>query len=469
MTIPRCQPNCCSTTLLLAVQFALGYTLGLAPGSGLPLAAKNIESKNNAPKQIELLRLVPTLDKLPERRLLKGSIGHDEGQGVPVNIFGYSEVASPASKSGAGSIKMVEIGYVKPYSAAWRGGLSAGDKVLATKVQLPQALLTIERGGKRYGCLLETKQKLPIALTGKVDENKSDAQILSEYSIVMLIDSSASMQTADCPGNISRWQWCKDHMKDLFVADIAGRLGQQSNVSIITFDSNYRSHRNCSTAQLPQIFQDTEPSGETFMAPALTEAFALVRNQLNYSKPAMLTVISDGRFNDSESLKKAIIAQVNNLTKPELLSIVFLEVGTPDKALKELDNELIKQGAKSDIVTVIPFSQATSKGLVHSLAATVPKPKTAETAIKGSVSTAENTAKAAISKHIIYPSKATPHQPAPLIQPKTIVQVQGRPKPQPPIKAHPTGTSLNAKANALPQEVDEKEQVLKRGANRTYP
>lgn len=175
------------------MQFALGYTLGLAPGSGLPLAAKNIESKNNAPKQIELLRLVPTLDKLPERRLLKGSIGHDEGQGVPVNIFGYSEVASPASKSGAGSIKMVEIGYVKPYSAAWRGGLSAGDKVLATKVQLPQALLTIERGGKRYGCLLETKQKLPIALTGKVDENKSDAQILSEYSIVMLIDSSASM------------------------------------------------------------------------------------------------------------------------------------------------------------------------------------------------------------------------------------------------------------------------------------
>jgi uncharacterized protein YegL len=320
---------------------------------------------------------------------------------------------------------------------------------------------------------METKQTLPIALSGKATENKSDAQILSEYAIVMLIDSSASMQTADCPGSISRWQWCKEHMKDLYVANFTSNLGSlrnQSNVSIITFDSNYRSHRNCSTAQLPQIFQDSEPSGETFMAPALTEAFALVRNQLNYDRPAMITVVSDGRLNDAESLKKAIIAQVNSLSKPELLSIVFLEVGTPDKLLKQLDSELVKQGAKADIITVVPFSQATSQGLVHSLAATVPKPKSAETtALKGAASTSENKAKAAISAHIILPSKATPHQPAPLIQPKTIVQPQGRPKPQPPIKAHPTGTSLEAKAKALPQEIDEKEQVLKRNANRTYP
>ncbi len=459
MKTPKSAPTVLCLALLLAVQ--------IGTGSALPLCAKNIDATISNTKEIQLLRLIPTLDKLPERRMLKGSVGHDEGpEGIPVNIFGFSEVASKDAKGGAPT---VQIGYVKPYTAAWRSGLTAGDKVLATKVQLPQALLTIERGGKRYGCLLETKQQLPIGLAGKVNENKSDAQILSEYAIVMLIDSSASMQTADCPGNISRWQWCKDHMKDLFVADNAGIMGKQSNVSIITFDSNYRSHRNCSTAQLPQIFQDTEPSGETFMAPALTEAFAVVRNQLNYGKPTMITVVSDGRLNDADSLKKTIIAQVNSLSKPDLLSIVFLEVGTPDKMLKELDNELVKQGAKADIITVLPFSQATSKGLVHSLAATVPKPKAAETTIKGTVSTSENKAKAAISAHIIFPAKPTPHLPAPLIQPKTIVQPQGRPKPQPPIKAHPTGTSLEAKANALPQEIDEKEQVLRRNANRTYP
>ncbi len=110
---------------LLALQLSFGVSFEVGFGRGLPAAAKDIE----------LLRLVPTLDNLPERRLLKGSIGHDEGQqGLPVNnvnIFGYSEVAS---KNGKGGVETIHIGYVKPYTAAWRSGLSAGDKVLATKV-----------------------------------------------------------------------------------------------------------------------------------------------------------------------------------------------------------------------------------------------------------------------------------------------------------------------------------------------
>jgi hypothetical protein len=120
------------TAIFFAVTLLL--TAQTAPGLRLPVAAKGIE----------FLKLVPTLDKLPERRLLKGSVGLDEGpEGIPVNIFGYSEVVSADGKG------TVQIGYVKPYTAAWRSGLSAGDKVLATKVQLPQALLTIERGGTK--------------------------------------------------------------------------------------------------------------------------------------------------------------------------------------------------------------------------------------------------------------------------------------------------------------------------------
>ena len=412
---------------------------------------------------IVLRSLVPTLDKLPERRLLKGSVGQNEDLGgPPVNVFGYAEEAD-----GKGGVK---ISFVRPYTAAWRGGLSAGDKVLASQVKLPEALLTIERGGKRYACLLETKQKLPMALTGKATENKTDSQILAERAIVMLIDSSASMQTADCPGNVSRWQWCRDHIKELYVADSGSLRGNQSNVSIITFDSNYRSHRNCSTAELPHIFQANEPAGETFMAPALNEAFALVRNQLNYGKPAMIAIVSDGRPSDGDRLKNAIISQVNNLSKPELLSIVFIEVGSPEKLLRELDGDLVKQGAKADVVSVVPIGQTNSQGLVHTLASTVPKPKAPENALKASLSTSENRAKAALSAHIIMPPpKETEHKPAPLIQHKTLVQPQATPSARPPVKAHPTGTSLEAKAGSMVQEIDEKEAVLKHQANRTYP
>ena len=418
-------------------------------------------------KDIVLRSLVPTFDKLPARQVLKGSVGQTEDLGRLVNLFGYETQVDSKGDT--------RIGYVKPYTAAWRGGLSAGDKVLGNKVQMPEALLTIERAGKKYSCLMQTKQNLPITLKAKTTENKIDAEILADFAIVMLIDSSASMQTTDCPGNISRWQWCKEHVKDLYVAEkIAAAKsigGNQSKVSIITFDSNFRSHRNCSTAELPRIFQDSEPSGETYLAPAIADAFALVRNQLAYGKPAMLAVVTDGRLNDGDRIKNTIVAQVNSLAKPELLSIVFLEVGTPDKLLKELDKELIKQGAKADVITVVPFSQATSKGLVHSLADTVPKPKAAEsTALKGSAVSTENKAKAAISAHIFGPPpKEQGHKPAPLVVPKTIVIPQGAPAKHAAIKAHPSGTSLDAKTGVLPQEVDEKEQVLKRNANRTYP
>lgn len=126
MKTPKSAPTVLCLALLLAVQ--------IGTGSALPLCAKNIDATSSNTKEIQLLRLIPTLDKLPERRMLKGSVGHDEGpEGIPVNIFGFSEVASKDAKGGAPT---VQIGYVKPYTAAWRSGLTAGDKVLATKVQL---------------------------------------------------------------------------------------------------------------------------------------------------------------------------------------------------------------------------------------------------------------------------------------------------------------------------------------------
>lgn len=415
-----------------------------------------------ADKPFELKSLTPTFDILPARPVLKGMVGHTEEMGgAAVNIFGYAE-----STDGKGNHL---ISYVRPYTAAWRSGLSVGDKVLGVHVELPKELLTIERAGKKYSCLLETKQKLPSPTAPVAGGIKTDAERLAQHAMVMLIDSSASMQTADCPGNVTRWQWCKDHVKELYAAD----KGRAQNISFITFDSNFRSHRNSLMSELPNIFQDTEPAGETYMAPAVAEAFSLVRNQLSYGQPAIVTIVSDGRPSDAERLKSTIISQVNSLAKPELLSIVFIEVGTPEKYLKELDSELTKQGAKADVVSVIPFSKASEQGLVKALASTLPKPKTEETAtVKASITATnagENKAKAAISAHIFVP-------PAPGSGAvKTVVQVAPPVKPHPIavqahpiIKAHPAGTSLEAKAGSLPKEVDEREQVLKNSANKTY-
>jgi uncharacterized protein YegL len=299
---------------------------------------------------------------------------------------------------------------------------------------------------------------------------KSDTQTLTDYAIAMVVDNSASMGTKDCPGGISRWQWCKEHISVLHSED---RGALQRNISIVTFDSNFHSRQNCSPSELQSVFERGNPSGESNMAPALDEAFLLVRRQLDMGKPAIVSVISDGRPSDVDSVKKAIIRETHALAKPTLLSIVFIEVGTPEHYLQELDNDLVKQGAAADIVKVIPFGVASSQGLSKTLASTIPKPvEKSGPLAAGATVNAQNRAKDAVAGHIYIYTPPPPHTPAaPVSRPASQAVVTPRPAvvPAPAIKAHASGTPVNgAGAASTAQEVDEKAAALRGSANRTY-
>jgi len=408
-----------------------------------------------------------TLDPLPPPKVLHGSVVESTAPGPPAtNVFGYAE---------RGSLYPTTITYVAPDSVAWLRGLQPGDHVVAAHVTPEKAVLIVQRGQKKYSCVLRTGALS--ALTGLADNSDgkklsakaehSDTRTLATYAITMVVDNSASMGTKDCPGGISRWQWCKDHISDLYVED-KGVL--QKNISIVTFDSNFHSRQNCSPGELQSVFAGGNPGGETIMAPALEEAFLLVRSQLSSGRPAIVAVISDGRPSDADNVKKTIIKETNVLSRPKLLTIVFIEVGTPEHYLQELDNDLVKQGAAADIVKVIPFSAASSQGLSKTLASTVPKPppeNSPKTSLSATVSTdGPNKAKEAVASHIfIYtppgPDKKPAPQPTPRPQPPVV--------PAPPIKAHPTGVSAEAAAAvAKPLEVDEKAATLKNSANKTY-
>jgi uncharacterized protein YegL len=281
----------------------------------------------------------------------------------------------------------------------------------------------------------------------------------------MMVDDSASMGTLDCPGKKSRWQWCREHIHEMY-KDGNGLL--QNNISIITFDSNFRSYRNCSPSKLTDVFNSVTPEGETNMAPALDEAFSLVRSQLERQQPALVSLISDGRPTDVDAVKKSIITEINKLSHPELLSIVFIEVGTPEHYLHELDEDLVKQGAVKDIVSVIPFGSVASQSLTVTLSSAVAKADESlqsKGLLSGKVSS-ENEAKKTIDSHIGSPSAVAAHKPPPAVKAAPVVA-------KPPIKAHPSGTSADGKIETVkvevkPVEVDEKESVLKHAANKTY-
>jgi len=409
--------------------------------------------------------LVPTLEPLPAPKVLKGSVLEAvTAPPPPVNIFGYAD---------QGSRYPTQVLYVAPNSVAWRAGLQSGDRILSGQVHDNRALLTVQRQGKKYSCYLNNE---PVVAKLKSAAAKSDTEALSDYAIAMVVDNSASMGTRDCPGEISRWQWCQDHITELYNQQ-NGVL--QRNISIITFDSNFHSRQNCSPQALKSVFADGTPSGETYMAPALEEAFLLVRSQLSAGRPAIVSVVSDGRPSDVESVKKAIIRETNVLAKPKLLTVVFIEVGTPERYLQELDNDLVKLGAAADIVKVIPFAEASTQGLSKTLASTIPKtPATVTTSLAGSASASvstENRAREAINSHIFTynPNAGTRH--TLVIKARPIAPTRSTTTSTPPsvvkIKAHPSGTTAEAIAvpsKTKPVEVDEKAAALRGSANRTY-
>jgi uncharacterized protein YegL len=416
----------------------------------------------SAKEKIFLQAQTAKMDRLPPPRVLLGSVGQTVASDIPTrptNVLGFSQSGADYPKT---------ITFVKPGSLAWNAGLQAGDKILEAHATDVLAGMIVQRVKKKYFCMLDLSKATSVkGSAGKAPEKaeNKDAKRLSTRSIVMMVDDSASMGTLDCPGKKSRWQWCREHIHDMY-KDSNGLL--QNNISIITFDSNYRSYRNCSPSKLTDVFNSVTPEGETNMAPALDEAFSLVRSQLERGQPALVSLISDGRPTDVDAVKKSIITEVNKLSHPELLSIVFIEVGTPEHYLHELDENLVKQGAAKDIVSVVPFGSVSSQSLTITLSSAVSKADESlqsKGLLSGKLSS-ENVAKKAVDSHIGSPSTVAAPKPPPPVKPAPVVA-------KPPIKAHPSGTSADGKVERVkvevkPVEVDEKESVLKHAANKTY-
>ena len=69
------------------------------------------------------------------------------------------------------------------------------------------------------------------------------AQVLSGYDIELIVDQSVSMENVDCPGGMTRWNWCGKQAKDL-----ARQLAPfvQQGFTLTTFNKEYQVYRNAS-------------------------------------------------------------------------------------------------------------------------------------------------------------------------------------------------------------------------------
>lgn len=422
----------------------------------LGLTRPEVISASYAKEKIKLEKLFAKLDKLPPPILLKTGIGTNVYQPANINDFGYVQ---------SSNLFPSKITFVAPRSGAWSSGLQQNDKLLAASFDTRSATLIVERNGKKYLCQINA-YKPPVAARKEAppDEN---SKALSKHEIVLLVDSSASMNTKDCPNNKSRWQWCRDQASNLLKEKIL--VGK---TSIALFSSNFSSHAHCSLSDLPHVFENNSASGETNLAPPLKDALESLSSQLYAGRPALITIITDGRPTDVDKVRKLLIDTANSLKDPTLLNITFIEIGTPEKYLKEFDTDLVKQGAKADIVSLYPFSEVNQKGMVKVLAQSIKRPEPATQAVflteaqiklQTSIKVAEEKRLQQEAASKILRESANKRYsfspPSKSQAPHTIS------KPRPiPIKAHPTGTLQNPPVT----EINERDSVLKDGVNKTY-
>lgn len=197
---------------------------------------------------------------------------------------------------------------------------------------------------------------------------------LKNRDYVLVIDKSGSMTANDCPGGKSRWESAKES-----TIAIANKICEfdPDGITVYTFAGSFKKYENTTASKVAQIFQENEPMGGTTLGPVLADVFAdySSRKKAGSTKAngEMLLVVTDGQPSDESAVAKEIIKFGNGLDNADQeYGISFLQIGKDAEAarfLKKLDDDLVSQGAKHDIVDTKTFEEVETIGLTETLVA----------------------------------------------------------------------------------------------------
>lgn len=200
----------------------------------------------------------------------------------------------------------------------------------------------------------------------------TDVSKLKDRDYVLVIDKSGSMGTKDCPGNKSRWDYCKETTQA-----IAAKIQEldPDGITVYTFGSGFKRYDGVTADKVAQIFKENEPAGGTNMNPFLRDVFSDYNKRKSAGSTKangeMLLVVTDGASDDMAQIAKQIVTFGNSLANADdEYGIGFFQVGNdPDASafLKKLDDDLVNQGAKHDIVDCKTFDEIENIGLTEAL------------------------------------------------------------------------------------------------------
>lgn len=237
----------------------------------------------------------------------------------------------------------------------------------------------------------ETPLILPSAIQRGVDTfvkklGARELNLLSSRDVIILVDKSSSMGDKDCPApatglrlfsrmgeetpDVSRWDWCENELIDM--SKVAGSALRQG-IRVVMFASDQSVYDRIRLNEIPRIFSENYPSGNTNEASAVKSQldWYFQRKASGPTRPVVIAVITDGLPNNARAVKKAIIDATHQMQTPDEIAFSFLQVGRDRKGVSfvhELDDDLVRQGAVYDVVDSKDFAELLQMGLGRALA-----------------------------------------------------------------------------------------------------
>jgi len=227
------------------------------------------------------------------------------------------------------------------------------------------------------------------------DLNQNDLHVLASSDVLIMQDRSSSMgESLDKKDNddddflkrilsggslytpslsMSKWEWCLSQASDL--TRQSARVPNWA-MTLVMFSNEFDVYHNISLQQIPQIYSRNGIFIGTKLARPLEEQLQAYFRQhlLGRKRPLLVAVITDGKPQDMENLVEVIVNATRQMNDPNQVRITFLQVGCDRKGVRhlaELDSGLVPQGARYDIVDVVPFTKLSQIGLARSLVDTI--------------------------------------------------------------------------------------------------
>lgn len=207
-------------------------------------------------------------------------------------------------------------------------------------------------------------------------KGEASVKVLSDFDVELIVDESMSMRRRDCPGGMSRWEWCGMQLRDL-----STRLAPfvPRGFTLTTFNGLHHVYPNSTPENVNQLFENPFFMPGTRLSRPLTDRIQnYFDNRRVGGKPLLIVVITDGvpaPKREPYMVAQTLVDASKIMKDSRDVTVVFFQIGGTDgfgrAYLADLDNNLVNNGARFDFVKTVSFEQLQEKGLTGALIDTI--------------------------------------------------------------------------------------------------